>query len=634
MRKRTYAALSLCALLTHAIGGCITDPGSDASNISEDGDLKVVATFEAESQQILVSFIEPLERGQSLFVAVRRGDLGAASWHDKDCGKVADEAIAIFGDGAVSSTALSDASAEAHAGRDRIYRLPLADPTLLTHPYSDSSLPDGQSWADGIDTPEKDAILKQGVDTFIDICVTQDGVGFRREQIDLYLAMDLDNPHIVRDSLAGSFDHDQPRITSPQKYGETCVGAMGEIPFFKNKRQSGVDGSGRPQYTYDTWSCLDSVHIPVTVTAADADGQETTTYPDWDNRAGNASTQCDKRQYIYPLCEQGPRVISAVNEQGTHWVLLCRKVVGTTPKLVQVGVDENGEPILVDKRSPDELSSRFNDVAMVGHNPRTGRTCFFQNALGSRYDGSRVAHPADIEKSKDTDDRQAYLWSGVHGAQGGINCNNCHDSDPFIVTPWLAGAKRDHIYEAAQKQMSGEGANGWARDTAGPPQSPVVPMIGVHGDFPLRDKTAPYTLVNFAGQGWTHAKQLVGPEVSGCNKCHRIGAGNTLKKWATRSVGLDDNYNKMITQPFLDDWKRIHFMPFDPAAGAIDPLPGPEEWADSEYGIAIDHIQQCKNANQGGSDDRCKFSVIPREAQHIDVDPNECWSDIPDDCDF
>ena len=182
--------------------------------------------------------------------------------------------------------------------------------------------------------------------------------------------------------------------------------------------------------------------------------------------------------------------------------------------------------------------------------------------------------------------------------------------------------------------MSGEAANGWVEDSGSTSGSTVIPMIGVHPDFPLQDKAVSYTLVNFIGQNWTHEKQLVGAELKSCNNCHRIGAGNTLRTWATRSVGLDTNYNNMITEAFLNDWGRVHYMPFDPRPGAEDPLPSESAWDSSEYATAISYIESCKNADQDSQDGPCKFIDIPREVDGIIVDPDECWSDIPDDCDY
>ena len=90
--------------------------------------------------------------------------------------------------------------------------------------------------------------------------------------------------------------------------------------------------------------------------------------------------KADRGMYLASLGTQpGPTVNTAVNEKGSHWVLLCRKVAD----------DGNGMT----------KSKTFTDIAMIGHNPKTGRTCFFQNSIGSGKDGVHVAHPGDVEKS-------------------------------------------------------------------------------------------------------------------------------------------------------------------------------------------------------------------------------------------
>ena len=98
----------------------------------------------------------------------------------------------------------------------------------------------------------------------------------------------------------------------------------------------------------------------------------------------------------------------------------------------------------------------FNDMAMIGHNPKTGRTCFFQNSIGSGKDGSKVPHPADVEKS-------TTVWSSyVQNYCSGT----CHAESAFVHSPWIDGAKR---------------ANG----------KPIVPKMGEHPDFLISDLSAP-----------------------------------------------------------------------------------------------------------------------------------------------
>src|SRR5262249_51694531 len=124
------------------------------------------------------------------------------------------------------------------------------------------------------------------------------------------------------------------------------------------------DREVRGQYEY--YSCLESVPIPMTATSEDG---KTLKWPD-----GEAN-QCDAPQYIYSSCEAGPRVARRINDQGTVWVLLCRK------------------------NSGGWQSGLFNDIALIGHNPKSGNTCFFQNHLTGLTDGTHVPHPGDSRKA-------------------------------------------------------------------------------------------------------------------------------------------------------------------------------------------------------------------------------------------
>src|SRR5262249_3116330 len=152
-------------------------------------------------------------------------------------------------------------------------------------------------------------------------------------------------------------------------------------------------------------------------------------------------------------------------------------------------------------------------------------------------------------------------------------------------------------------------------------------------EFPLRDATTPYVLVNYVGQGWTHQRQLVSEPVKGCNQCHRIGTGNTMRTWAPRTVGRDPTYDTMVTDAYRNDWHRSHHMPFDPNPNNPAPLPSADQWDGSPFAKAIQHIQDCLTADPNNQFSSCKFADIPREPADIGS-IGECWSDIADDCDY
>ncbi|HWE31597.1 MAG TPA: hypothetical protein VHB97_26535, partial [Polyangia bacterium] len=395
----------------------------------------------------------------------------------------------------------------------------------------------GPEWQAEAPTDAMIESAQGGVDRIIDTCIVRgfDPATRAYQTVDAQVETDFDvawDAGLVAAAAARSRqrrpapldDAEQP-IHSVQKYAEKCVAELGEIPFFQK------NGDG----TYTTYSCMDSTPIPMTVT--DASGHV-------DAPAGQVD-KCDKPQYIYSLCEQGPRVAERTNDEGTHWVLLCRKSIG--------GLS----------------SSQFNDMAMIGHNPLTGKTCFFQNALYEKTDGAHVPHPADKVKSET-------LWEGVHGGLGsGIECSHCHDNDPFIHSPWIDGAL----------------------DRAG---KPIVPKMGVDPDFAIGYNDAPYAIVNLQGQGWTMEKSLVSTEAAACTKCHRIGSGRWLD-WVSRLDGTDAAFRGVTSDAFLT-FEKLHWMPPDLNAEGLTEA----NWAGSKFQKSIDFIKSC-----GANPSACQWRAVP-----------------------
>ena len=457
-------------------------------------DLAIKPMYNHSNGRIVVDVQNQDLDGKELYVRARRGSFGTL-----DCAqlKSTSTAIATTGEGHIDG--------------------PFVD-TALTKPFY------GKEWA-GNPTPEMLAQVALGTDSIIDVCVFDgDELKISKER-DLFAAWD-DGKAAGLDGKADG-PSGEVQINSPEAYGERCVAELGEIPFFKKIG----DGS------YETYNCLDSTEIPMTATQADGSVMKP--------QMGELP-KCDKPQYIYSMCEAGPRVAERTNDQGTHWVLLCRKSKGGL------------------------TSDQFNDIAMVGHNPFTGKTCFFQNALYSKTDGGHVPHPADKEKSQN-------LWSGVHGGIGsGIECNRCHDADPFIHSPWIDGAK----------------------DTQG---RPIVPKMGVDPDFPIGANDTPYALVNRDGQHWTQEKQLVSAEANACLRCHRIGAGEWPTHYITRLEGTDTSWTSITTDVYNQPGHK-YWMPPDVAFDTET------AWAGSEFSKALTFIKKC-GANP--SDASCIWKDIP-----------------------
>jgi len=457
-------------------------------------ELEIKPLYNPANGRIVVETNEDIS-GKQLYMRARRGNFGTL-----DCKKMTAELT------------------EVETTTDSRIDGPFVEPTL-TKPFYN-----GPEWMNP--TAEMIAQVKLGTDSIIDVCLMDGSDVVVQIERDLFRAWDDGR----KQGLGGKADDEssgEQAINSPVAYGERCIGELGEIPFFEK------NGDG----DYGTYDCLNSTEIPLTITKADGSVEKP--------REGTVN-QCDNPQYIYSLCEAGPRVATKTNEQGTRWTLLCRKSIG------------------------GYASNKYNDIAMIGHNPFTGKTCFFQNALYQKTDGGAIPHPADKQKSQN-------LWSGVHGGLGsGIQCSSCHDADPFIHTPWIDGAKD-------------------------PQGRPIVPKMGIDPDLAIGANDTPYSLINAKGQGWKMQKQIVSTEANACLKCHRMGDGRWAKEWLSRMDGTDSSWTGITTAAFNMS-KHKYWMPTDQVFDTD------AQWASSVFGTALTFIKNCgDNPSAAG----CIFKDVP-----------------------
>ncbi|MEM6990918.1 MAG: PPC domain-containing protein, partial [Myxococcota bacterium] len=416
---------------------------------------------------------------------------------------------------------------------------PAAAPTYagVVVAATDFELTYTNEWIHNEPTAEMLASIEEG-QRFIDVCVVRDGAVVEQGEFQLRRALDQAGAN-------GKFDgEDEEFIASTEAYADACVAELGDIPFFPRVE----DGD------FGTFNCLEATPLPTTVT--DLDGNV--------RMPSEEVEVCDNPQYIYSSCEanaergvtNGPRVTTARNDEGTEWVLLCRKAK-----------EEEGE---------------YNDIAMLGHNPVTGKTCFFQNALYSRTDGTAIPHPGDRRDSETSPETSPTLWSGIHGGLGsGIECASCHDSDPFIHTPWIDQAKRE------------DGTT-------------VVPKMGEHEGFVLGSNDAPYALINQHGQNWTMPQQLVSEEAAACTNCHRIGDGRWTEDWIDRLDGTDEDWAAITTESH-QNFEDVFWMP--PELDGVTE----ETWDESAFGLAMEFIRGC-------ADDptTCDWAPLPTGESEVD----------------
>lgn len=527
-----------------------TPPAADEA-IGVDNKFGLGLRYDEATGTVQATLKEELASGERIYVRVRRGTTDLTSQAEVDCAAIATEGNALT-------------SGKRDATGKLVFQGPAVDKSIvdLLHVYDDPR------WATGdVEQALKDDLKAHGAVPIVEACKMKGDKFSAKLQVNLAYAWDqgtLDdstanatkNVRIRSGEDAGAPPSglNEATVRSQIEYGQLCVNELGEIPFFKK------NGAGK----YDTFDCrnlvgttptgvtgpiagVEGAMIPVTV-----DGQpQSKCSPGKELGPDNESYGCmDKADHGMFLAtgdvQPGPMVVTAKNDQGTHWLLLCRKV------------SDDGKGMT--------KSTMFNDMAMIGHNPRTGRTCFFQNAIGTGRDGAHVPHPADVEKSTS-------VWStSVQSYCSG----QCHSADAFVHSPWIDGAKRS------------DGTT-------------VVPKMGENADFAISQIDAPYSIIAADNLGFQIPKQLVSDEVGACNNCHRL-AGNTNGNFANWSTGTGDEYYSKITDTGKA-FEASHWMP--PRLEGVTAA----NWDASKFGDAVKFMQKCAS---NSSDPSCIWADVPR----------------------
>lgn len=199
-------------------------------------------------------------------------------------------------------------------------------------------------------------------------------------------------------------------------------------------------------------------------------------------------------------------------------------------------------------------SSKFNDLAMIAHNRKTGTTCFFQSPVDEPTPLEGTTVPSPMANSAEANK----YWLEPSGAPGnvsytapaGIYCTSCHDSDPFILSPWIQQVAKLNKWDPTGKY--------------------------------LVDKTGPFSPI--ASRPWVTAG-LSAPQpftqFSKCTACHRIG-GSSMHVVAGGPGGLH-------AQNGFPDFHG--FMPPGNADSAM--------WWPYLYNEAVFELDSCVNPSNG-----------------------------------
>lgn len=170
--------------------------------------------------------------------------------------------------------------------------------------------------------------------------------------------------------------------------------------------------------------------------------------------------------------------------------------------------DSNIQWIFIARRyniKTDPNDPLFEDVAIIGHNKSTGFTAFFQmlDPVNGK-NATRVPSPFESTEQTPSGALTAEDFWLPPARTAAIGCNRCHDSDPFIHTPYVD-----------QVRVGSGGASG-----------PIVPS-NTRGRYRF--------LGSKAFTAWA-VPQHFDPEDNFCVGCHRIGtsaSSESFAKWAT-----------------------------------------------------------------------------------------------------
>jgi hypothetical protein len=259
--------------------------------------------------------------------------------------------------------------------------------------------------------------------------------------------------------------------------------------------------------------------------------------------AGPSATHCANPSLFTGSCRQGSR-LGRIREGDVAFYWICR------------------DPYL-----DLEGSVLYEDVAAIGHNLRTGATCFWDDVDDTTHDDDLPSFDlADVTKPVLEE-----FVGRVNPVDGSV-CVGCHDHDPFLYTPYLQSIE-------------------W--------QS-------------LAADDGPYSLVALEGSlRATGTKHLVSPEAAPCTSCHRIGSAGTCERFALDAFATDkaSAYESAVldaAEPGSSHWQLAYWMPSSDLAIADFAA-----WL-STFGDAREHILKCCEA-PGQDIDGCKWEPVPAQ---------------------
>lgn len=300
-------------------------------------------------------------------------------------------------------------------------------------------------------------------------------------------------------------------VTDQQEYMRACEAELGEFPPF---------------------NCYEGVQIPITVT--DSSGTRFVTR-EQDLEEGQKCDRPSRLSGCVPYSYVGVKT----NSRGSLFTFICRLYEFRAP----IGTTSDGRPLVM-----------FEDLGVIGHNPRSGASCFWAVPIdGKLFDGTQIPRPGSDEDASFYPERG--FWYTLP-ALAGSGCTTCHDNDPYVQTPWVQQVK----------------------------VVPSVPLTSYHSV--AADQLNALAQVT----DWSPAQRLKEPDAAPCLSCHRLSNRFTCASLVEDATG--DKLRIMPTTAHFSQYPYSHWMDSFDAAELQKRYPTEADW-DAQYAAATRAIQQC-----------------------------------------
>lgn len=245
------------------------------------------------------------------------------------------------------------------------------------------------------------------------------------------------------------------------------------------------------------------------------------------------------------------------------------------------------------KRVFKKGSPLFNDIGVIQYNEATNEACFFYMLSEDGTDSSDVTPPYSKAWAKDSHEgkkAEAYWRSPQHHSAS--RCNQCHDTGPWIRTPYVAQA--DLVPENRNRgpvRIVGKLNQSWNEFK---PEKIDINSIAFLRTLPEKERLAYREKIE---QG------LLAPPGK-CTECHSLGtmAGKWLEDGGTgtcrdlvpSATGRGGNVNTHKLSAFGKTFPQSHWMPpsYDWPRDFGKGEAGKKEW-EAYYSLALRAVDAC-----------------------------------------